>query len=633
MFINRLFIALFIVALAMPSTLGALDMSETAFIGNGQSAVSEHAQKQRVFDVKGIPEPDFGINEQAPDVPNFDTEVAGFYYIHRQHPQATDRDNVYGTTSKPRLTIPEDLPAGSVVEIEGFYDYSPFGYSRINAHGTEDNPIFIRGDRITRPIQVRGSYIIIEKLEFNDEDGDLTDGQTGKVVVIGPADHIVVRDNEVTGNLDGGGLHVGSFTEEPVEHVVFYDNKVHDNGDIHTTTDQDTHGIHIGKYAHQIWIVENEIYGSSGDGIQVDSGNIEFQGTTHHIYIGKNDVHDNKQTGIWVKRAVDVIVSENNVYDHEPTDSSTGACVGYQYAPERLWLIYNHLHDCTYGVGSGSDSGLGIGTHVYIIGNHIHDIHGDSEGIDPAWTSAAVLIVGGFETEVIGNLIHDVDAGINVPKTGDYYFSSNVFSDVGDGHHIFIEDLTGRTEWIITRSVFDESSTIQIGTRVYDLAGLQQHFTEATFNVVGTVEIDDGEIDLLNPLFDVFIQEDVFAAFEDLYDVELPGLFGQESEGTQPESQPESQNPAQDPGESNEPEKSEPEPAAEQPAQTPQTSQQNTGTQTTALQSLSNRRSSHSVDDDDNDYIVHRESDFELPMDYQPRNIEIVQLQPEIGRA
>src|SRR3989344_2415781 len=143
----RLFIVLLITALALPSVTAD-------------------------FNIKGIPEPEFGIDERAPNTPNLDTEVPGFYYIHRQHALATDENNAYGTTSKPRMTIPEDLPAGSVVEIKGKYDYSPFGYSRINAHGTEDNPIFIRGDRITRPIQVRGSYIIIEKLEFNDEDGD-----------------------------------------------------------------------------------------------------------------------------------------------------------------------------------------------------------------------------------------------------------------------------------------------------------------------------------------------------------------------------------------------------------------------------------------------------------------------------
>ena len=67
---------------------------------------------------------------------------------------------------------------------------------------------------------------------------------------------------------------------------------------------------------------------------------------------GRNVAHHNKQTGFWTKQAEDVIFSENLSYSHRTSDSSTGACMGFQYAPERVWFINNHIHDCEVGIGT-----------------------------------------------------------------------------------------------------------------------------------------------------------------------------------------------------------------------------------------------------------------------------------------
>ncbi|MFN0063314.1 MAG: hypothetical protein ACKVPX_12480 [Myxococcaceae bacterium] len=92
--------------------------------------------------------------------------------------------------------------------------------------------------------------------------------------------------------------------------------------------------------------------------------------------------HGNKQTGFWTKTAVDVIFSQNLAYDHAPSDSSPlGACMGFQYAPELVWFLFNEMHDCTTGLGSGSDA-IAFGQRVFAIGNVIHDIH-SATGFDP----------------------------------------------------------------------------------------------------------------------------------------------------------------------------------------------------------------------------------------------------------
>src|SRR6185437_3582017 len=103
---------------------------------------------------------------------------------------------------------------------------------------------------------------------------------------------------------------------------VVYDNSIHDNGDVHSTFDQDDHGIHIGPRVSNTWIVDNELARNSGDGIQINAASIADQPTTHHIYVARNIAHNNKQSGMWVKQATDVIFSENFCYGHRPGDSS-----------------------------------------------------------------------------------------------------------------------------------------------------------------------------------------------------------------------------------------------------------------------------------------------------------------------
>src|SRR5262249_31146512 len=131
-----------------------------------------------------------------------------------------------------------------------------------------------------------------------------------QVYVLSPTDHAVLRGNDIHGALDHGGVDVDSFNTSTVNYVVIYGNTIHDNGDANATTDQDVHGIAVGPRVSNLWIVDNEIYRNSGDGIQINAGQAN-QATTHHIYLGRNRSHHNKQSGMWTKQAVDVIFSQN----------------------------------------------------------------------------------------------------------------------------------------------------------------------------------------------------------------------------------------------------------------------------------------------------------------------------------
>lgn len=395
----------------------------------------------------GIPAPSFGITEKAPPRPDpWTNEVPGYYYVNMQ----TGSDaRAYGTPAAPRRTIPNQLPAGSVVELHGRYNYAPQGYQQIYPAGTAAQPVFIRGQDAfqapvwTRAVFISGSYCILENLVFADEDGT----NQGSVWFLAPAHHCAIRQCDVSGNRNtGGGVRAVSWDSNTLSDVLIWNNAIHDNGawDV-PTGDQDVHGIAVSARVNNLWILDNELYHNSGDGIQINAGNLTNQATTHHIYVGRNISHDNKQTGMWIKQAVDVVFSQNTSYNHKPSSSSNGAGMGFQYDPQRVWFIYNHIYSCAYGISTMSGSGLGNGTDAYMVGNVIHDIRHDpnySYTPESAWSNAAFMLNGVRNTAVVNNTIYNVDAGINSPG-GNLRLSlaNNIICNVLEpkGNHVFLE--------------------------------------------------------------------------------------------------------------------------------------------------------------------------------------------------
>lgn len=433
----------------------------------------------------GISAPPFGINEGAPAVPNpWLTSTSGFYYVDSSNPAATDSGNPYGTAALPRRTIPLSLPAGSVVELHGLYNEAHNRPRGLVMNGTKVAPVFIRGkSATTRPVitgywEVSGSYFVLENLDFA-----AAGRYTGKNQLLfhSPTSFAGLRFSDVHGTHDHGGIAVVSFDTQTVSYVVIYANTIHDNGDVNATYDQDVHGVAVGARVNNLWIIDNEMYRNSGDGIQINAGQIN-QATTHHIYVGRNSSHHNKQSGMWTKQAVDVVFSQNVIRSHRPSNSSPGACTGFQYAPHRVWFLFNRIFDCDYGIGTGSDSGRGFGTESYFIGNVISSIH-HSGGYNPrtGWSNAAISLPGGVNRYVVSNTIYDVDAGIVSPgSTGFVYMSNNVIAGVREpqGAHIFLEMTSLAAASSMHHSLLDSPARIKWGTgTVYTLSGFRTAFS------------------------------------------------------------------------------------------------------------------------------------------------------------
>lgn len=344
------------------------------------------AWAQTYVSIVGIPDPPFGVTETAPAEPaswtGTTSATAGYWYICPTCAGATDSGNTYGHPNTPRVTVPTSFAPTSgacYVRLKGIFTPS----RTITFAGTESTPCWMRGTSGDRP-EIRqewfigGTYVIMEHLYFSVENSSAT--VAGRLFMGNAAtdDHLVIRHSEsqAQGNIRKlGGIYVLSG-----EYNVAWNNHVHHLGDPDDDGDQDAHCMVAGgngtannqQYA---WIVYNEMNNCSGDGLQINSGNgAGANDSAHHLYIGGNHAHDNKQAGLWVKTARDLIFSSNIVHGHHASSSSVGQCLGGQYGSQRAWWINNTVYDCDHGILFVSISGIGNGTHSYVVGNVIYDM-------------------------------------------------------------------------------------------------------------------------------------------------------------------------------------------------------------------------------------------------------------------
>jgi hypothetical protein len=323
--------------------------------------------------------------------------------------------------------MPSTVAAGAVVEVRGNH-----ADEIITCNGTAVSPAFIVGGagvNITGEWRIQGGYCILDQLRF-----------TGSHEVYLAGHHQAVRNSESIGILSEGpssAVSAGSGASD----VVFYNNRVHDHGNVAASNDQDANCISIAAGTTRAWIVDNETYRCSGDGINVnpypyDTAN---RASIKFVYIGRNKSHDNKQTGIWAKMSQDIVVSQNEVWNHRPGNSSYGQCVGFQYGTERAWYLFNLIHDCNVGIGIAGDLGGADGQQTYMIGNVIYNISGSSGG-SGVWADAAIQITGGTNHTVVNNTLSNVSSGVHVTRAATVLLSGNIFADVASaGDHFRLE--------------------------------------------------------------------------------------------------------------------------------------------------------------------------------------------------
>ncbi|MDD5163464.1 MAG: hypothetical protein PHD95_04620 [Candidatus ainarchaeum sp.] len=379
----------------------------------------------------GIPNATFGLNEQAPA---YNQSTSNHYYVDKSSPSCNDSGNSgRGSPATPRCTIPTNtLSAGSLVEIHG----GPYTGTNINlsGNGSAVSPVFIRGAsssakpvfRPTYSVIVSGSYIILENIDLDGWSAESND--TG--ISLDSVHHIALRNLEVHNGPDAttSAISLGGTSGQPTHDILIYNSAIHDNGDWQVTTDQDHHGSGFAAYVKNIWILNSQFYHNSGDGIQITNGNdpCPLRETVHDIFIGNNTAWENKQTGFWVKCAVDVVFSQNTSYAHMGGVNGDGTGIGGQYQADRIWFLFNKA----YGNGRGVATGEITDGTMYFIGNLSYD---NDTGFN-SWGPATRYL--------INNTIVDNPYGLDFGNgNGTNYFINNIFTGTLDGEDKITENL------------------------------------------------------------------------------------------------------------------------------------------------------------------------------------------------
>src|SRR3989344_233998 len=355
----------------------------------------------------GIPRPSFGIEEsyriydnvanRNPSLTYNPSSSGGFYthYVDRRDASCTDTNNDFGSASNPRCTIPlgsnKALPEGSVMEIYGEHiNYNDnTNPMRFFAYGTPQRPVFVRGtslltNRIGDDIggtkfylEGDSTYTIIENLNF--EGSRFRFGEK--------AHHVAIRHSEIKNAFDiGGGSALGNGardTDDRAHDLVIYNMSIHNIGPAKTNLDADTLCVLAGL-SYNFWLVDSEMSYCAGDGFQTTTSNLGLT-RTHHLYIGRNKFHHNRQTGIYAKYGKDIVISQNEVYGHKRSTSATGEGIGpggAGYQAERVWVLFNKIYDNDQGIRMNT-----LGNATYMIGNVIYDIH---HSVDFWWVSTSL---------------------------------------------------------------------------------------------------------------------------------------------------------------------------------------------------------------------------------------------------
>ncbi len=481
----------------------------------------------------GIPDPDFGINEShtmyVGQKFDFDGDSileeweeykdAGngpyTHYINKNHPLATDKNNIFWTADLPRLSIPVTLSAGSVVEIHGFlYTTIMAGKSQyiIDASGTVDKPIFFRGigwvDNPTfgSEINTRGQYIIFENLNMKYVGFSFPYRQNG---IYYDVHHTSVRNC----NLFGEGINKGSASvisvrsnfEHPVNNIVIYNNEISKFWKYDALVENDYHGAGVGANVTNFRLLNNNIHHLGGDSIQVnyyaDSPNV----IPNHIYIGKNDMHSNYENAVDLKGCRDVIISQNKMHDfaYAPTVSHYDT----KDHTERAWFLYNEIYNVTT---SNANSVTGGSDEIYFIGNIIHNIQSAS------WTSLAFSSWSSKRLYILNNTVFNSDGGINFFGTdilARATIINNIFTNLNTEKYVSLTNTAYAEKALIYNNIFYYSSWVP---NIYG----NQH-ESLTINPLLVDEYNNNaHLQFKSPAINagegVLINQ-IYATFEDLY--------------------------------------------------------------------------------------------------------------------
>ncbi len=506
----------------------------------------------------GIPTPPFGINEtyrmyddpnnRNPNLTYYPSPMGGYYthYVDNTDANSTDTSNTYGTVSKPRknpLGVGTVYPPGSIIEVHG----GPYNntYQFIRSDGNEAMPVFFHSDpeakaTINSSTYIFGHYMIFENFTLPKNCSMPIDSQ----LLYGLSDHLCIRNCYSPESLYGG-MSVTSnrsySADEYTRYMVFYNNVIDSRGDFEAEEngeDDDTTGIIVGLSAQYVWIIDNHIHYTTGSGIVVNAGGSATRAAmenTHHIYIGHNIVWDTYQSCIGLKRATDVVISQNLCYDPKRRTGESGSPAkgfSFQYGPDRVWVLFNEFYGGQYGIFSATASSM-TGGSIYIIGNLIHDtVHLSTLGAESMWGDDNGIFFTDDENAikyVINNTIYRCGGGIYSDRgSGAIHIYNNILGDINDTH-VWLGNSTVATHSTASNDLFDETAVIKWGSStvrdVNEMQSVYDKFNDCleTDPLFTDADANDYTLQAESPAIDAGLTDPcgVYALFESLYEIDI----------------------------------------------------------------------------------------------------------------
>lgn len=316
---------------------------------------------------------------EAPALPEpWNSEVVGFYYIDKDHPNASDSSD-YGWPDQPRIT-PQRNPwvyqAGERVEWKG-QDYTiAQGTWQIKSNGTPTNPVFIKGynTRLLKTIIPQGQYMVIEGFDLSHKNGAvhcrMVNGENMSFLVV----RYCISDGEQRSEGNGSNISAGDtvFTDNTNRrnHLIFYGNTFHSHGsmDLNSSVEDDFLAFSVNQECEWVWVLGNEAYQMGGDSIRVGKATVNDDAyRCSHVFVSDNHWHHNKENAIDIKEADNVVLSNNLCHDFTGSGSASGEGIVVHNDATNVAIVNNIIYNCATGI---VNSGV-VGLLVY--GNIIYD--------------------------------------------------------------------------------------------------------------------------------------------------------------------------------------------------------------------------------------------------------------------
>lgn len=461
---------------------------------------------------------DSPVPSTATACPNWPSTVStNCYFVDNTDAGCSD-SRTNGTPDDPRCSINEAVTyaAGSYLSINN-YNYSGGGQIILTMNGTAESPIWVVGTNMSLVGQaiIKGSYIIFDNIDFATNSGTLQlRPHNGSTV-----NHFAIRNSKFTGSgtlsgASGSAVAIYGDSTNSVNNIILYNNEISDYGDDDDmSTQADVHGVQPTSYSNNVWIIGNTIHNNQGDAVQVGSVGLSETARPHYVYVGDNTMYEDRENAIDIKSADHVVITSNVIYGYSESASSNGEAIVTHDNSVNVWYINNNISSAAEGLV------VSAATETYVIGNIIHDVE---KGIN-IWNAVAVPLINNTVADysVVGIAI----TPSSTPIINNLFYNSIQSTEIDLSFGSAAAVSTSTTDGLLFSP---ESAKINISGSPISIANLVSTYSQcgtfcqdsSTGNFFNTL-VDDYRLVSGSNAIDNGIESSIYSTFFGIYGVSI----------------------------------------------------------------------------------------------------------------